>query len=63
MIAIDWTDFDDYGHTMIAMNLLTSHGRATPLMWKTVEKSQLQARRNDYEDEVLIRLHEVLPAG
>lgn len=63
MIAMDWTDFDDDGHTMIALNLLTSHGRATPLIWKTVEKSQLQARRNDYEDEVLSRLHEVLPAG
>ena len=63
MVAMDWTDFDDDGHTMIALNLLTNHGRATPLVWKTVEKSALKARRNDYEDEVLSRLHEVLPAG
>lgn len=50
MVAMDWTDFDDDGHTMIALNLLTNHGRATPLVWKTVEKSALKARRNDYEE-------------
>lgn len=63
MVAMDWTDFDDDGQAMIALNLLTSHGRATPLVWKTVEKCALKDRRNDYEDEVLNRLRDVLPDG
>jgi hypothetical protein len=63
MVALDWTDFDADGHAMIALNLLTSHGRATPLIWKTVKKSALKDHRNDYEDEVLNRLYDVLPAG
>ena len=29
----------------------------------SVEKSQLQGRRNEYGDTLLLRLHEVLPAG
>ena len=33
------TDFDDDDHTTICLNLLTKHGRATPLVWMTVEKS------------------------
>jgi len=40
-----------------------AHGRALPLVWRTVPKAQLKGRRNQYEDEVLLRLHEVLPAG
>ena len=61
LIAMDWTDFDDDGHTMIALNLLTSHGRATPLIWKTVEKSKLKKHRNEYEDDVLWTLKKALP--
>lgn len=33
--------------------LLTSHGRATPLVWRTVKKSALQDRRNQYEYELV----------
>ncbi|MBX3208512.1 MAG: hypothetical protein KF764_26000 [Labilithrix sp.] len=36
---------------------MTTHGRATPLTWKTVRKSTLAGRRNDVEDEVVDRLH------
>lgn len=61
LIAMDWTDFDADGQAMIALNLLTSHGRATPLIWKTVAKANLKTRRNAYEDAVLWRLREVLP--
>ena len=34
--------------TTIALYLLTSHGRATPLVWKTVKKSELKERRGRY---------------
>lgn len=63
IIAIDWTDYEADDHCTIAAYLITSHGRATPLVWKTVPKSTLKKKRNDYEDELLERLREVVPAG
>ena len=61
--ALDWTEFDAAGHAAIALSLVTSHGRATPVVWQTVPKTQLKGRRNQYEDAVLQRLHDALPAG
>lgn len=61
VVAIDWTDFDADDQCTIAAYLITSHGRATPLVWKTVPKSTLAMRRNDYEDDVLERLRELIP--
>ena len=63
VVTLDWTEHDHDDQTTIAMNLVTSHGRATPLIWKTVVKSALKDNRNEYEDEVIRRLHEVLPRG
>ncbi len=63
LVAIDWTDYDPDNQSTIAIYLVTNHGRATPLIWKTVKKSTMQGWRNEYEDQVLERLHEVLPAG
>ena len=61
MVALDWTDFARDGHATIALNLMTSHGRALPLVWLTVKKSELKDNRNRYEDRVLMRLRETLP--
>lgn len=63
VVAMDWTDFDRDKHATIALNLLTEHGRAIPLIWKTVEKSTLKNNRNHHEDELLERLYETLPDG
>jgi hypothetical protein len=63
VVALDWTDFDADGHATIMLSLVTPHGRALPLVWRSVPKAQLKGHRNQYEDEVLLRLHEVLPAG
>jgi hypothetical protein len=63
VVALDWTDFDADGHATIAVYLVTAHGRALPVVWRTVPKAQLKGRRAQYETEVLLRLHEVLPAG
>ena len=63
LVALDWTEFDADGHSTIMLSLVTGHGRATPLVWKTVEKSELSGQRNVFEDQVLFRLHEALPAG
>jgi len=63
VVAMDWTDYDADDQATIAINLVTRHGRATPLIWKTVVKSTLKNNRNRYEDEVLTRFKEVLPEG
>lgn len=62
-VAMDWTDFDDDDQATIMLSLITRHGRATPLVWLTVDKAKLKNRRNGYEDHVLRRLAEVAPAG
>ena len=59
--ALDWTEFDSDDHSTIALHLVTAHGRATPLLWLTVKKSELKDRRNEYEDKLLVKLHEILP--
>jgi hypothetical protein len=59
-VALDWTEYDRDGQATIALYLLTSHGRATPLVWQTVRKSELKDRQGQYEDEVIERLHELL---
>lgn len=61
VVALDWTDFDKDNQSTIALNMITRHGRATPLMWLTVFKSELAGWRNEYEDRLLLRLREVLP--
>ena len=61
-VAMDWTDFDADGQATIMLSLLCRHGRATPLVWLTVGTATLKDRRNAYQDQVLMRLAEVLPA-
>jgi hypothetical protein len=63
VVAMDWTEFDRDGQATLALNLVTRHGRATPLLWLTVWKDELAHRRNDYEDACLVRLSQVLPPG
>ena len=63
VVAMDWTDFDADDQTTIMLSLVTQHGRATPLVWLTVGKCTLKHRRNLYEDRVLVRLAEILPAN
>lgn len=63
VVALDWTEFDADGQSTIALHLVTNHGRATPLIWKTVKKSELKNRRNDYEDALLVQFKEILPPG
>ncbi len=62
VVALDWTDFAADDHTTIVLSLVTSHGRATPLLWSTTIKSQLGELRNQCEDDLLVRLRDVLPA-
>lgn len=63
LVALDWTDFDGDDHTTLVASLITNHGRATPLLWKTVKKSTLAGKRNAYEDEFLEHLSKSMPEG
>lgn len=60
-VTMDWTDFDPDDQSTIHLNLVTSHGRATPLLWKTISKDKLKDNRNNYEDTILLRLRAVIP--
>jgi len=41
LVAMDWTEFDRDGHSTIAIYQIASHGRATPLVWKSHRKADL----------------------
>ena len=62
MVYMDWTDFDADGQSTIAVNMITDHGRATPILWKTVDKSSLKHNRARYEDQILSRLKDIIPS-
>ncbi len=63
VLTLDWTEFDCDDHSTLALNMVTRHGRATPLMWLTVKKSELKEQRNAHEDKLLCRLKELVPVG
>jgi hypothetical protein len=62
VVALDWTDFDADNQATIMLALISDHGRATPLVWLTVDKAALKDHRSLYEHRVLVRLAELLPA-
>lgn len=61
LVALDWSSFDGDSQHQLSLNVLSSQGSSTPLLWKTVEKSQLKYNRGRYEDQLLSRLKAVLP--
>jgi hypothetical protein len=63
VVAMDWTGFDRDDQATLALDLVTGHGRATPLLWLTVWKEELTERRNDFEDTCLMRLKALVPPG
>ena len=44
IVALDWTSFAADGQDTIVLSMVTGHGRATPLLWKTVASSTLKNR-------------------
>lgn len=63
VVALDWTDFDKDNQSTLALHLITSHGRATPLMWVTINKSELKGQRNAIEDRLLSDFHDIIDAN
>jgi hypothetical protein len=60
VVALDWTEFDADDHATLAAHLITTHGRATPLIWMTVPKSELEGQRNAHEHALIEKLHECI---
>jgi len=63
VVALDWTDFDDDDHTTLCAYLVTTHGRAMPIAWKTMKKSKLADHRTATELTLIETLHTWLPAS
>jgi len=42
VVAMDWTDFDHDKQDILQIGLVISHDRATPLVWKTVNKKKFE---------------------
>lgn len=61
--AIDWTEFAPDDHSTIAISMITRHGRAIPLVWRTVFSSKLKRRRVRYENDALETLAQAIPDG
>ena len=61
-VAMDWTDYDDDDHTTLCVSLITTHGRATPLAWRTVKKSELKRMRTGHELDMVRSMRAWLPS-
>ena len=60
VVALDWTEFDADTHSVLCAYLVTRHGRATPLVWKTHDKSTLKNNQKQLEQDLIASLHEML---
>jgi hypothetical protein len=62
-VSMDWTDFDSDNQTTLALSLILRHGRAIPIVWLTVKKSELKNRQTLHERTAVQMLKQALPKG
>ena len=55
-IAVDWTEYDNDDQSTLCAYLLTTHGRALPLVWESHKKSTLKGQKTQIELQFLERL-------
>lgn len=60
IVALDWTEFDDDDHVTLCAYAVTRHGRATPLIWRTYKKSDLEGHRTQWEHDLVEQLHRAI---
>lgn len=61
-VAMDWTVFaKDYQMTL-TFRLITKHGRATPLLWKTVSTVNLKGHKNNHTFMLFEKLRRIVPS-
>lgn len=63
VVTMDWTEYGLHGQHRLAINLVTRHGRATPLIWKTIPSVDLKGQMGHQESGLLRVLKTVLPAS
>lgn len=63
LVALDWSAFADDKQSMLSLNLVSPKGLSVPLLWKSVENARMKHNRARYEDQLLTRLKEILPAN
>jgi hypothetical protein len=63
VLTLDWTEYGLHGQNRLAINLVTRHGRATPLFWKTVPSADLKGQMSHQEVGLLRVLKSVLPSS
>ena len=61
VISLDWTDFEGDDQMTLSAYVVTTHGRATPLAWRTVRKSDIKGRQAAVEHEFLATLSASMP--
>jgi hypothetical protein len=61
VVNFDWTEFEDADQCTVMLGMQTEHGRSTPLVWKTVTRSEIKDQRNDHEDDLLVVFASVVP--
>jgi hypothetical protein len=61
VVSMDWTSFDDDRQATLALSLTSEHGRATPLLWRTIASKKLKGRRTKLELQLLWRLRLLVP--
>jgi hypothetical protein len=61
VLSLDWTEYGLWGQNRLAINLVTRHGRATPLLFKTVPSADLKGQMKHIEAGLLRVLQGVLP--
>jgi len=60
VVILDWTDFEKDDHATLAIHMVTTHGRSTPLIWKTARKSGLAGNQTLIERVLVGRLRELV---
>lgn len=63
VVSMDWTEFDPDEQATLAICMVTEHGRATPLVWKTVNKFDPGTDRSRVERELVSLFHAAVPSG
>jgi hypothetical protein len=61
VVNFDWTECEDADQCTVVLGMQTEHGRSTPLVWKTVTRSELKDQRHDHDDDLLVVLASVVP--
>lgn len=61
VVILDWTDFEKDDQVTLELSLATRHGRATPLMWRTVIKSELKGNMRQIEAKMILDFAMLIP--